>query len=94
VTGYIVLAVFVFLVISHTAVFFAGYSRARKAAEAERAEEARRRLQSDRDFQKQKEDVLKEVQTNAEDKKANISTASGRAGFDAINDSLRNNSKN
>jgi hypothetical protein len=64
-TGYIVLAVFIGLVVSHTAVFFTGYSRARKKAELERIEDENRRLQSDREFQKEKENIQKEVFGNA-----------------------------
>jgi uncharacterized protein YlxW (UPF0749 family) len=94
-TGYIVLAVFIGLVVSHTAVFFAGYSRARKGAELERIEDENRRLQSDREFQKEKEDIQKEVYGNAEEKKASLASgASGRDRFNAVNDSLRQRSKN
>jgi hypothetical protein len=68
-TGYIILAVFIGLVVSHTAVFFTGYSRARKKAGLERIEDENRRLQSDREFQKEKVDIKKEVYGNAADKK-------------------------
>jgi hypothetical protein len=94
-TGYIVLAVFIGLVVSHTAVFFIGYSRARKRAELERMEDENRRLQSDREFQKEKEKIQKEVFGNAEEKKASLSSgASGRDRFNAVNDSLRQRPKN
>jgi cell division protein FtsL len=94
-TGYIILAVFIVLVISHTAVFFTGYSRARKAAAQERAEDERRKLQSEVEFQNEKETILKEVKTDAEKKKASLSAGtSGRDRFDAINSSLQNHPKN
>jgi len=91
-TGYIILAAFIILTISHTSLFFMGYSRARKRAEAERREEERQRLQSEQGFQKEKENIMQEVFGNAEEKKASLSTGgSGRDNFNAINDSLRNN---
>jgi len=94
-TGYIILAAFIILTISHTSLFFLGYSRARKAAEAERREEERQRLQSEREFQKEKENIKQEVFGNAEEKKASLSAGgSGRDNFDAINDSLRQRPKN
>ncbi|MDR1253345.1 MAG: hypothetical protein LBK62_14480 [Treponema sp.] len=94
-TGYIILAVFIGLAVSHTAVFFIGYSRARKKAELERMEDENRRLQSDREFQKEKEDIQKEVYSNAKEKKAALASgASGRDRFNAINDSLRQRPKN
>jgi len=93
-TGYIILAAFIVLCISHTALFFVGYSRARKAAEAERREEENRRLQSERDYQKEKENIQQEVFGNAGEKKASLAGGSGRDSFDAINDSLRDRPKN
>lgn len=89
-SGYIVLAVFIGLVVSHAAVFFIGYSRARKQAELERIEDERRKAQSSSEFQKRKETILKEVQIDANKKKAKLSAGTtGREHFDAINDSLR-----
>ncbi|GHV90460.1 hypothetical protein AGMMS50268_09630 [Spirochaetia bacterium] len=94
-TGYIILAIFIGLVVSHTAVFFIGYSRARKRAELERAEDERNRLQRDREFQKEKEDIQKEVFGNAEEKKASLASgAPGRDRFNNINNSLRDRPKN
>jgi hypothetical protein len=93
-TGYIVLAVFIGLVVSHTAVFFIGYSRARKKAEFKRIEDENRRLQSDQEFQKEKGNIQKEVFGNAADKKASLASGDGRDRFNAINDSLRQRSKN
>jgi hypothetical protein len=93
-TGYIILAVFIGLVVSHTAVFFTGYSRARKKAELERIEDENRRLQSDREFQKEKENIQKEVFGNAADKKASLASGAGRDSFNAINGSLRRRPKN
>lgn len=94
-TGYFILAAFIILTISHTSLFFLGYSRARKKAEAERKEEELRRLQSEREFQKEKEGIIQEVFGNAEEKKASLSySGSGRDNFNAINDSLRERPKN
>jgi hypothetical protein len=94
-TGYIILAAFIVLTISHTSLFFLGYSRARKKAEAERREEENRRLQSERDFQREKENIKQEVFGNAEEKKASLAAGgSGRDNFNAINDSLRERPKN
>jgi hypothetical protein len=94
-TGYIILAIFIGLMVSHTILFFIGYFRARKRAELERAEDDRRRLESDKEFQQEKETIQKEVFGNAEEKKASLSSgASGRDRFNAVNDSLRQRSKN
>jgi hypothetical protein len=93
-TGYIVLAVLIGLVVSHTAVFFTGYSCARKKAELERIEDENHRLQSDREFQKEKENIQKEVFGNAENKKASLASGAGRDRFNAVNDSLRQHPKN
>jgi hypothetical protein len=89
-TGYIVLGAFIFLVASHTAVFFIGYSRARKAAEAERLEDEKCRAESDTAWQREKDKINQEVQSNANEKKASLSAGSGRDRFDAIDNSLRN----
>ena len=94
-TGYLILAAFIALTISHASLFFLGYTRARKKAEAERKEEECRRLQSEQSYQKEKENIMQEVFGNAEEKKASLSTGgSGRDNFDAINDSLRERPKN
>jgi hypothetical protein len=90
-----VLAIFIGLVVSHTAVFFIGYFRARKRAELERLEDENRRLQSDREFQKEKEEIQKEVYSNAKERKAALASgASGRECFNAVNGSLRQHPKN
>jgi hypothetical protein len=82
-------------VVFHAAVFFTGYSRARKKAELERVEDENRRLRSDREFQEAKENIQKEVFGNAANKKASLASgASGRDRFNAVNDSLRQRSKN
>jgi hypothetical protein len=93
-TGYIILAVFIGLVISHTAVFFIGYSCARKRAELERMEDENRRLQSEQEFQEEKENIQKEVFGNANEKKASLASGAGRDHFDAVNDSLRQRPRN
>jgi hypothetical protein len=82
-------------VVSHTTVFFIGYFRARKRAELERLEDENRRFQSDQEFQKEKENIQKEVYGNAKEKKAALASgASGRDRFNAVNDSLRQHPKN
>jgi len=94
-TLYIILGAFMALVVSHTSLFFLGYTRALKKAEAERAKEENRRLQSERDLQKEKENIMQEVFGDAQDKKASLSAGgSGRDNFNAINDSLRERPKN
>jgi F0F1-type ATP synthase epsilon subunit len=89
-TGYIILGAFVLLVITHTAVFFAGYSKARKAAERDRLEEAQRKAESDKQYQQVKDEIKEEVTGNAEKEKAALSAGgTGRERFDRINGSLR-----
>jgi hypothetical protein len=89
-TGYIILAAFILLTASHTAVFFIGHSTARKAAKLERAEDERRKAESDKQFQIEKENIKQEVHQNAEQEKASLSSgAGGRDRFNRINDSLR-----
>jgi hypothetical protein len=88
-TVYFIIGALIVLTVSHTAFFLWGFSHARKNAEAERQEEERRHLQSDRELQKEKEKIIQEVYTDAEEKKASLSAGTGRDNFNAINDSLR-----
>jgi hypothetical protein len=89
-TGYIVLGAFILLVITHTAVFFIGYCKARKAAERDRLEEAQRRAESDKQYQQVKDEIQEEVTGNAQKEKAALSAGGpGRERFNRINDSLR-----
>jgi hypothetical protein len=88
-TGYIVLGAFIFLAVSHTAVFFIGYSRARRAAEAERLEDEKRLVESAAAWQREKDKINQEIQSNANEKKATLSAGSGRDRFNAISNSLR-----
>jgi sortase (surface protein transpeptidase) len=89
-TGYIILGAFVLLVVSHTAVFFTGYAKARKAAERDRLEEAQRKAESEKQYQQVKDEIKEEVTSNAEKEKAALSAGgTGRERFNRINDSLR-----
>jgi hypothetical protein len=89
-TGYVILGVFILLAASHTAVFFIGYSKARKAAERDHLEEAQRKAESDQQYQQVKDEIREEVTGNAEKEKAALSAGgTGRGRFDRINDSLR-----
>jgi hypothetical protein len=89
-TGYVILGVFILLAVSHTAVFFIGYSKARKAAERDRLEESQRKAESDQQYQQVKDEIREEVTGNAEKEKAALSAGgTGRERFDRINDSLR-----
>jgi hypothetical protein len=88
-TGYVILGAFILLAVSHTAVFFIGYSKARKAAERDRLEEAQRKAESDKQYQQVKDEIREEVTGNAEKEKAALSAGgTGRERFDRINDSL------
>jgi Flp pilus assembly protein TadB len=94
ITVYFIIGALIVLTVSHTAFFLWGFSHARKNAEAERQEEERRRLQSERELQKEKENIMQEVFDDAEEKKASLSSGTGRDNFNAINDSLRERPKN
>jgi Flp pilus assembly protein TadB len=93
-TVYFILGALIVLTVSHTAFFLWGFSHARKNAEAERQEEERRKLQSEHELQKEKENIMQEVFDDAEEKKASLSAGTGRASFDAINNSLHERPKN
>jgi hypothetical protein len=92
-TGYIILAVFVLFVLGCFFSFIGGLRLGRKQAEAEYAEDQRRREQDKKDYDQAKSEIKQGVFRNAEQKKAELSGGnSGRERFDAINNSLRNNS--
>jgi uncharacterized membrane protein SpoIIM required for sporulation len=82
-TGYIILGVFVFWV------FLFGYTKGRSKEQAEQKEDALRRMESDRAFEAEKENIRQEVFENAKEKKSELSGSTGRARFDAVNDILR-----
>jgi hypothetical protein len=91
-TGYIVLAGFIFFVISLFGMFIFGYTKGRSKEQAEQQEEALRKAASDKEFQIEKENIQKEVFGNAADKKSKLSSGiSGKERFDTINNSLRGN---
>jgi hypothetical protein len=90
-TGYIILIAFVVLVFLLFGAFLFGYTKGRKKEQDERKDEMIRKAESDRAFQIESENIKQEVLTNAEQKKAELSSGNGRDRFDAINDSLRNN---
>jgi hypothetical protein len=91
-TGYLILAGFVFFVLSCFFSFIGGWSKGKKQAEAEYAEEQMRREQDKKDFDKAKAEINQEVFNNAENKKAQLSSNAGRDKFNVINHSLQNNS--
>jgi flagellar biosynthesis/type III secretory pathway M-ring protein FliF/YscJ len=93
-TGYIVLAGFVFLVVSLFGAFIFGYVKGRKKEQAEQREEALRKAASDKEFQTEKEKIQTEVFGNAADKKSKLSGTGGRDSFNRISDSLRDTAKN
>jgi hypothetical protein len=91
--GYIILAVFIAFVLGCFFSFLGGLRMGRKQAEAEYAEEQRRKEQSKKDFDKVEAELKQEVYGNAKEEKAKLSGNSGRDKFDAINSSLQNNSR-
>jgi predicted membrane protein len=90
-TGYIVLGAFVFYVFSIFAAFLFGYTKGRRKEQDEQKSEALRKAESDKAFEVEKENIREEVLGNAEQKKAGLSSGTGRDRFDAINNSLRDN---
>jgi hypothetical protein len=90
-TGYIVLAGFVFFVVSVFGAFIFGYTKGRSKEQAEQQEEALRKAASDKEFQIEKEKIQEEVFGNAQQKKSELSSGGGRDRFNRINDNLRNN---
>jgi hypothetical protein len=92
--GYIILIVIIVFVFSCFFSFIGGWKHGKKQAAAEYAEEARRKEQDKKDYDKAKAKIKEEVFGNAEKEKAKLSGGnSGRERFDNINDSLRNNSQ-
>jgi hypothetical protein len=90
-TGYIVLGVFVFYVVSVFGAFIGGYVKGRGKEQAEQKEDALRKAASDKSFEIEKEKIMGEVFGNAEKEKAKLSGGSGRERFNAINNGLRDN---
>jgi hypothetical protein len=90
-TGYIVLAGFVFFVVSLFGMFIFGYTKGRSKERAEQQEEALRKAASDKEFQIEKEKIQEEVFGNAADKKSKLSGTGGRDTFNHVNGSLRDN---
>jgi uncharacterized protein HemY len=92
-TGYIVLTAFIIFVLSCFFSFIGGWKHGKKQARAEYAEEQRRKALDEKDYKKAAQEIRQEVFHEAESKKAELSGGSnGRERFDAINNSLRNNS--
>jgi hypothetical protein len=93
-TGYIILIVFAVFVFACFFSFIGGWRFGKKQATAEYAEEQRIKAQNEKDYQKITSQIKQEVFHESEQKKAGLSGGnSGRDRFDAINSSLRNNSK-
>jgi flagellar biosynthesis/type III secretory pathway M-ring protein FliF/YscJ len=94
-TGYIILAAFVFFVIACFAAFMAGLKQGRKAAEAEYAEERARKEKDRRDYEKAAQEIKQEVFHDAAQEKAELASHAGAGDrFNAVNNSLRNRPKN
>jgi hypothetical protein len=94
VAGYIVLAIVILFVLACFFSFIGGWKHGKKQAEAEYAEEQRRKEQNKKDFDKAQSEIKAEVFGNAEQQKAELAGgSSGRERFDNINNSLRNNAK-
>jgi flagellar biosynthesis/type III secretory pathway M-ring protein FliF/YscJ len=90
-TGYIILAAFVFLAFSLFGAFIFGYTKGRSKGQDEQREEALRKAASDKEFEMEKEKIRGEVFGNAADKKSKLSGVNGRDSFNRVNDILRNN---
>jgi hypothetical protein len=88
-TGYLILGVFVFLTASHAAVFFTGYRKGRKKAEAEFDEDLRRKARDKIRFEKEKSKIMEEVFGDAEAKKASLSGGGSVERFNRVNGILR-----
>ena len=94
-TGYIVLAIFLILILSHFACFLGGMKKGRQAAAVEYAEEKTQRENDARFYEQAKQDIKQEVFKDAENKKADLAGRSNaRDQFNAINNSLSNKPKN
>jgi hypothetical protein len=89
VAGYIILFVFVFWVFSVFGAFLFGCTKGRAKERAEQKEAALRKAESDRAFEAEKENIMREVYGNAGKKKSELSSGTGRNRFDAVNNSLR-----
>jgi uncharacterized membrane protein len=89
-SGYIILFVFIFWVLSVFGMFLFGYTKGRAKEQVEQKEEALRKAESDRVFEVEKENIRKGVYENAEQKKAELSSGgTGRDRFHNITNSLR-----
>jgi hypothetical protein len=93
--GYVILAVFVFFVITCTASFFFGLRHGRKLADAEYAEEQRIKAQNEKDYRKAASEIKQGVFHESEQKKAGLSGGnSGRDRFNNANSALNNKLQN
>ena len=94
-TGYIILGVFIAFVIGCFTAFIKGIGLGKKQAAAEYAEEQRRREKSEKEFREAKSEIFQETFKGAAEQKAALAGHSNSVDqFNAINDSLQNNSKN
>jgi predicted membrane protein len=93
-TGYIILGAFIFWTVSFFAAFIFGYIKGRAKEQSEQKDEALRRAESDKAFEVEKTEIMREVFGNANQKKSDIAGGAGRDHFNRINNSLRDNNKN
>jgi hypothetical protein len=90
-SGYVILGGFVVLAISHAAMFFTGFRKGLKKAEADFNEALRRKAEGEVKFEKEKAKIMGEVFGDAENKKASLSRGTARERFDRANSVLRGN---
>jgi hypothetical protein len=89
--GYIILAVIILFVLACFFSFIGGWKHGKKQAEAEYAEEQRRKEQDKKDFDKAQSEIKAEVFGNAEQKKAELAGgSSSRDRFNNANSALNN----
>jgi hypothetical protein len=92
-TGYIILAVFAAFVFGCFFSFIGGWRFGKKQAVAEYAEEQRIKAQNEKDYKQTAAEIKQGVFHEAAEKKSELSGGNtGRDRFNAINNSLRNNS--
>jgi hypothetical protein len=89
--GYLILGVFIAFVLGCFGCFIAGLSHGKKIAQAEYAEDLRRREQTEKDFKQASAEIKQEVFKNAEQKKAEMAGHSNPTDrFNDINSKLQN----
>jgi hypothetical protein len=89
--AYLILGVFIAFVLGCFGFFLFGLSKGKKIAQAEYAEDLRRREQTEKDFKQASEEIKQGVFKDAEQKKAEMAGHSNPGDrFNDINSKLRN----